>query len=139
MSISVVPLDFLGQGALLEPKHPKLHDAAVSYCLRELAKGKDVDFSKFNKVWVGLKDDEVFGVSGYVMRADIPLIRATDVDVLRALAQRMNGFFSDSGIRGQEIFMYIGDERPEQRCPAWKEMLKEFGAKSARRFEFEVK
>ena len=139
MSISVIPLDFLGQGALLEPKHPKLHDAAVNYCLKELAKGKDVDFSKLNKVWVGLKDDEVMGVCGYVMRADVPLIRATDADVLRAMAQRMNNFFSDSGIRGQEIFMFIGDEKPEQRCADWKAVLKEFGGKSAQRFQFEVK
>jgi hypothetical protein len=137
--ISVVPLDFLGQGALIEPKHPKLHDAAMSYCLRELAKGKDVDFSKLNKVWVGLKDEEVFGVCGYVMRADIPLIRATDTEVLRAMVKRMNSFFSDSGIRGQDVFIYIGDEKPEQRCPAWKDVLKEFGAKSAQRFSAEVK
>jgi hypothetical protein len=137
--ISVIPLDFLGQGALIEPKHPKLHDAAVSYCLRELAKGKDVDFSKFAKVWVGLKDEEVFGVAGYVLRPDVPLFRATDTDVLRALAQRMNNFFADSGVRGQEAFLYIGDEKPEQRCPAWKTVLKEFGATSAQRFAIEVK
>jgi hypothetical protein len=137
--IQVLPLDFLGQGALLEPKHPKLHDAAVSFCLRELAKGKDVDFSKLNKVWVGLKGEEVMGVCGYVMRADVPLIRATDANVLRALAQRMNNFFSDSGIRGQEVFMHIGDEKPEARCPEWKAVLKEFGGTSAKRFSFEVK
>jgi hypothetical protein len=139
MSIEVVPLDFLGQGALIEPKHPKLHDAAVDYCLRELAGGKDVDFSKFAKVWVGLKDEEVFGVCGYVLRPDVPLFRATDATVLRALAMRMNNFFADSGVRGQEAFIYIGDEKPSQRCPEWKTVLKEFSATSAKRFSIEVK
>ncbi len=136
--IQVLPLDFLGQGALLEPKHPKLHDAAVEYCLRELVKGKDVDFSKLSKVWVGIKNEEIMGVCGYVMRADVPLIRATDAEVLRAMVKRMNSFFSDSGIRGQEVFVYIGNEKPEQRCTAWKDVLKEVGAKSAHRFSVEV-
>ena len=139
MTIQVIPIDFLGQGALIEPKHPKLHDAAVSYCLKELAKGKEVDFSRLNKVWVGVKDEKVMGVCGYVMKPDVPLFRATDVDVLRAMAQRMNSFFADNGARGQEALIYIGDEKPEQRCPAWKTVLKEFSATSAQRWAIEVK
>ena len=137
--ISIVPLDFLGQGALLEPKDHKLHDAAMEYCWRELAKGKEVDFSKFAKVWVGLKDGVVFGVAGYVLRPDIPLFRATDCEVLRALAHRLNDWFADNGARGQEAFIYIGNERPEQRCPEWRTALKEFSAKSARRVSVEVR
>jgi len=137
--ISVIPLDFLGQGALLEPADRKLHDAAVEYALRELAKGKELDFSKFAKVWIGLKDGEVFGLSGYVLKPDIPLLRATDADVLRALASRMNDFFADNGARGKEVFLYIGDEKPEQRCPEWKQVLKEWSAKSAQRFSVEVR
>lgn len=137
--IRVIPLDFLGQGALLEPKDAKLHDAAVAYALKELANGATLDFSKFSKVWVGLKDNNVLGLSGYVLRPDIPLLRATDADVLRALTHRMNDFFSDNGCRGQEAFVYIGDEKPEQRCPEWKAVLKEFGAKSAQRWSVEVR
>lgn len=137
--IEVIPLDFLGQGALLEPADPKLHDAAFQYCLRELRDGANLDFSKFAKVWVGRKDGEVFGISGYVLRPDIPLFRSTDVDVLRALGRRMNDYFSDQGARGREVFLYIGNEAPEQRCPEWRGMLKEFGAKSGRRVVFEVK
>jgi hypothetical protein len=137
--ISVIPLDFLGQGALLEPVDAKLHDAAIEYVHRELAKGKELDFSKFSKVWVGLKNCEVFGVSGYVLKPDVPLLRATDADVLRALCHRMNDYFADNGARGKEAFIYIGDEKPEQRCPEWRTVLKEFGAKSAQRFAVEVK
>jgi hypothetical protein len=137
--ISIVPLDFLGQGALLEPKHSKLHDAALEYCWRELAKGKEVDFSKFAKVWVGLKDEKVLGIAGYVLRPDVPLFRATDCEVLRALGHRLNDWFADNGARGQEAFLYIGNEQPSQRCPNWRQMLVEFGAKSARRVAIEVK
>lgn len=137
--ISITPIDFLGQGALLEPKDRKLHDAALEYCWRELAKGKEVDFSKFAKVWVGLKDETVFGIAGYVLRPDVPLFRATDCEVLRAMGKRLNDFFCDQGCRGQEAFLYIGDEQPSQRCPNWRQMLKEFGAVSARRVAIEVK
>jgi hypothetical protein len=137
--IAVLPLDFLGQGALLEPVDRKLHDLAVNYAMRELAKGKDLNFANFSKVWVGLRDDEVFGVSGYVLKPDVPLLRATDADVLRALCHRMNDFFADNGARGKEAFIYIGDEKPEARCPEWKAVLKEFSAKSAQRWAIEVK
>lgn len=136
--IQILPLDFLGQGALLEPADRKLHDLAVEYCAREL-KGGVVDFSKFNKIWVGLSDGEVRGVSGYVLRCDIPLLRATDSFVLRALAKRMNDFFADNGALGKEAFVYIGNERPEQRCPEWRDVLRELGATSARRVAIEVR
>lgn len=137
--ISIIPLDFLGQGAMLEPADVKLHDAAIAFAFRELANGKDLNFSKFAKVWVGLKDEEVFGLMGYVLKPDIPLLRATDADVLRALCHRANDFFADNGARGKEAFIYVGDEKPEQRCPKWREVLKEFGAKSAQRFSVEVR
>lgn len=137
--IRVIPIDFLGQGALLQPKDANLHDAAMEFCWRELAKGKEVDFSKFAKVWVGKKDGEVKGVAGYVLRPDLPLFRATDCEVLRAMGRRLNDFFSDNGCRGQEAFLYIGNEQPSQRCPNWRQMLAEFGAVSARRVAIEVR
>ena len=124
---------------MLEPADRKLHDMAVDFALRELAKGRELNFSKFSKVWVGLKDGEVFGLSGYVLKPDVPLLRATDAEVLRALAYRMNSFFADNGARGQEVFLYIGDEKPEARCPQWRAVLHEFQGKRAQRFAFEVK
>jgi hypothetical protein len=136
--IKVVPLDFIGQGALLEPADRKLHDLAVEYCSREL-KGGTVDFSKFSKIWVGLKDGAVLGVLAYVLKPDVPLCRATDADVLRALAQRMNDFCADNGAIGKEVFIYIGNEPRESRCPEWRNVLREMGATSARRVSIEVK
>ena len=135
----MIALDFLGQGALLEPADRKLHDAAMEFAWRELADGETLNFTKFAKVWVGLKDKQVFGLAGYVLRPDVPLLRATDVDVLRALCQRMNSFFADNGARGQQALIYIGNEKEEQRCPQWREMLREFKAEKARRFMIEVK
>lgn len=137
--ISIKPLDFLGNGALLEPADRKLHDMAVDYCLRELTGGKDVNLAKFSKVWVALKDGEVMGIAGYVLRPDLPLFRATDAEVLRAMAQRVNDFFADNGARGNAAMIYIGNEKPEQRCPEWRQVLKELGAQSGRRVLIEVK
>lgn len=137
--IDVQPLDFLGQGALLEPADQKLHNQAVDYCRRELTGGDTLNLAKFNKVWVGRKDGEVLGVAGYLLRPDIPLLRATDAGVLRAIGHRLNSFFSDNGARGHQAFIYIGNEKPEQRCPEWRQVLKEWNAQSARRMLIEVR
>jgi hypothetical protein len=138
--IEILPLDFLGQGALLEPVDRKLHDLAVDYCSRELVGGKDLNLTKLAKVWIGMKDDEVSGISGYVNRLDVPIFRATDALVLHALAQRMNSFFADNGCRGQEVFIHVSKaERPEQRCPAWLEVLKEWNAESSDRLSIKVR
>ena len=137
--IDVIPLDFLGQGALLEPADRRLHDLAVDYCARELRGGDKLNLTQFAKVWVGLKDGEVKGITGYILKPDVPLFRSTDLDVLRALGQRLNSYFADNGARGREVLMYIGNERAEQRCPQWRAMLKEFNAQSGRRVIFEVK
>ena len=123
---------------MLEPTDRKLHDLAVDYCSREL-RGGVVDLSKFSKVWVGLKGEEIYGIAGYVLRPDVPLLRATDSLVLRAIGKRLNDFFADNGARGKEAFLYIGQEKPERRCPEWRDVLREFGAKSARRMTIEVK
>src|SRR6185437_11993069 len=93
--IRVVPIDFMGQGALIQPVDAKLHDMAVEYCAREL-KGGIVDFSKFSKIWVGMKDGEVLGIAGYVLRPDVPLFRSTDALVMREMGKRMNDFFADN-------------------------------------------
>lgn len=137
--LSVRPIDFMGQGALLEPADRKLHAAALEYCWANLTHGQNLNFSKFAKVWVGLKDDQVLGIAGYVLRPDVPLLRATDAEVLRALARRLNDFFADQGCRGQDAFLFIGREAEHQRCPEWRQVLKEFGAKAGQRFLVEVR
>ena len=129
----------MGQGAILEPRDHKLHDAAVDFCNRELAEGKNLNLAQFAKVWVGLRGEEVKGIMGYVLRPDIPLLRSIDPEVLRELGLRINDFFADQGARGQEVFLYIGNEKPEQRCTGWRTVLKDFNPKSGRRVLIEVR
>lgn len=150
MKIAVLPIDFLGQGALLEPADQKLHDMAVDYCARQLEKGNELNLAKFSKCWVivGMEGDqylEVFGITGYVMRIDLPVFRVTGntehrTDVLtHLLAERLHSFFQDMGCRGQELFLHISSkERPEQRCEKWKESLALEGATPADRFSVRI-
>ena len=137
--IQILPIDFQGQGALLEPVDRELHDRAIDYALRELKDGATLNLATFAKTWVGLKNGTPLGLMGYVLRPDVPLFRATDCQVLRAMGQRLNDFFADNGARGKEVFLYIGNEASEQRCPEWRNAIKEFGGSSARRLSFEVK
>lgn len=110
----------------------------VKFCETNLA--EEVNLSKFSKVWVAVGDKgEILGVSGYVAKLDVPLCRAIDAAALRLLGARMNDFFADNGALGSEVFMHIGNEKPEQRCPEWRKVLKEFGARSARRVAFTVR
>lgn len=150
MKIAVLPIDFIGQGALLEPVDQKLHDMAVDYCARELQNGHELNLAKFAKCWVlvGIEGDkyvEIFGITGYVMRIDLPVFRVTGstdhrTDVLTHLmAERLHSFFQDMGCRGQELFLHISSkERPEQRCEKWQESLALEGATSADRFSVRI-
>lgn len=141
--IHILPLDFLGQGALLTPADPKLHQMAVDYCKRELT--EEVNLSHLAKVWVavemaGGEYKEVHGVFGYVLKPDVPLCRATKVEALRKLAQRYNDFLADNGALGKETFIHISrNEKPEQKCEGWKEVLHEWGAKLADRVSVKVR
>lgn len=135
--IEIIPLDFLGQGALLQPKHADIHDKAIEYCRRELR--DDVNLATFSKVWIGFNNGTVFGVGGYVLRPDVPLFRFTDPDVGRALGKRLNDFFADQGWRGYQALLHIGNESAEQRCPEWRKVLKEFGAESGRRVSIPIR
>lgn len=131
--MNIVPLDFLGQGALLTPADPKLHDMVIDYCKRELT--EEVNLSQLAKVWVAVEMDgdeykEVCGVFGYVLKPDVPLCRATKIEALRKLAQRYNDFLADNGARGKETTIHVArNEKPEQKCEGWKEVLHEWGAK----------
>lgn len=139
--IEVLPIDFLGQGALLEPADSKLHDLAVDYCHREIQDGDKINLAKFAKCWVALKDGIPVGVMGYVLRPDIPVIRATDETALSMMAERLQYFFADQGYRGGEVFVHLAKaERPEQRCAGWKQVLiNEQKAESADRFKIKVR
>lgn len=137
--IEVLPLDFMGQGALLEPVDRKLHDAAVDFCAREIV--TPVDFVKMAKTWVAVEDGKVLGVMGYVLRPDIPVIRATNEQALSMMAERLQSFFADQGWRGGAVFVHISKaEKPEQRCAGWKNVLiAEQKAEPADRFAIKVR
>lgn len=152
MRIQVIPLDFMGQAPLYEPRDKKLFDLAMDYCNRELA--EPIDFVRLNKVWVAvgdpkfdkagnLVDGHVCGLTGYVLKPDIPVFRVSGENAARAtkmLTDRYHDFFADQGLRGQEIFIHIsGKEKPEQRCPRWEESLSATDAKPADRFSVIVR
>lgn len=147
MKIAVLPIDFLGQGALLEPADVKLHDMAVEYCARELHNGSELNLAKFAKCWVAVEMEgeeykEIVGITGYVMRIDLPVFRVTGNKPDRTtsmLAGRLHSFFQDMGCRGSELFLHISSkERPEQRCEKWKESLAIEGATPADRFSVRI-
>lgn len=145
--ITILPIEFIGQGALLEPVDQKLHDMAVDYCLKELQNGKDVDLSKFQKCWAvvemeGGQYKEIHGISGWVWRIDVPVFRVTGKSVDRCtmmLTDRIRAYLQDNGARGAEAFLHISSkERPEQRCENWKKSLELVGATPADRFSVKV-
>lgn len=147
MAIKILPLDFLGQGALLEPADKKLHDMAVDYCARELAGGQELNLSKFTKCWIAVEMNaeeykEVVGVTGFVWRIDIPVFRVTGTRVdytTRTMIDRIRTFFMDQGARGSEVFFHLSSkERPDQRCENWEKNLAASGAIPADRFSMKV-
>jgi hypothetical protein len=142
MRIEIIPLDFLGQGALLEPADPKLHDLAVEYCARELEGGKDLNLARFNKCWIALAEGEVVGISGFVWRIDLPIFRVSGTNAARAtkmLTDRIRAYFQDQGCRGQELFLHISSkETPEQRCTKWEESLAAAPAVPADRYSVKI-
>jgi hypothetical protein len=146
MRIEVIPLDFMGQLPLIEPKDRKLHDMAVEYASRELA--ETVDFSRLAKVWVTCvmqagKPKEVIGLMGWVYKPDIPVFRVSGPNAARAtkmMTDRLHSFFSDQGARGCEVFIHISSkEKPEQKCAKWQESLKATNATPADRFSITVR
>jgi hypothetical protein len=145
--IQVFPLDFMGQAPLWEPKDRNLHDLAIEYCKRELA--DEINFVKLNKVWVTAVVDEagkpieVTGITGYVLKVDIPVFRVSGNNAVRStkmLEDRLHAHFADQGMIGQEVFLHISSkENPEQRCPNWEQSLIDAGATPADRLSVIVR
>lgn len=144
MRIQVRPLDFEAKEGftIVQPKDVWLFDKAEEYCRNQLA--EPVDFRKLSKVWIALDEqNEVCGISCYVLKVDIPIFRVTGDNAVRgtkALYDRMNAFFSDMGLTGQEVFLHISSkESSEQKCPAWQESLAAVNAVPADRFALIVR
>lgn len=139
--IRIYPIDFHGQGAMLTPADPELHDKAVKFCEEQLA--KPVNLSELAKCWLAVDENtkKAVGIVGYVLKPDIPVMRATDATALSLMAERLQDYFADNGCRGKEVFVYLSKaEKPEERCPGWKQVLiKEQKAISADRFSITVR
>lgn len=141
----------MGVAPLYEPKDRNLFDAAQEYCKRELA--EQFDFVRLNKVYVAVgnpvfKDGlyvsgEICGITGYVLKPDIPVFRVSGDNAARAtkmLTDRYHSHFADLGWRGCEVFIHLSHkETPAQRCAKWDESLVATGATPADRYSVTVR
>jgi hypothetical protein len=110
----------------------ELHQAALAFCRDNLAGSFDPRL--LQKLWVAHRDGKILGVTGIQSRWDIPVFRAIDKRAGFEMANRLNGFFADSGLRGHDVFLFLsGSEKPEQRCPNRQEILDRWGARPAER------
>lgn len=138
MKTSILPLDFLQHEGFFQPKDAKLHDLAVEFAAKQIT--EPVNFTKFNKVWVAVEGGKCVGIAGYVLRADVPMFRTVTQNATILMAHRLNDFFSDQGMRGQEVLLHISSkETPEQRCANWQAELDAAGAVPADRYTVTVK
>jgi hypothetical protein len=141
--IKIFPLDFLGQGALLQPKDGRLHDLAIDFCAKQLT--EEVNLSQFGKVFIAAETDNgtpvaVEGITGYAMRPDISLFRAISARATAKLHHRWHTFFADNGILGSDVFIHLSNkETPEQRCANWNNELMAALAIPADRFLVKVR
>lgn len=126
--VKVLPLDFLGQGACLQPKDQALHDLVVEYCCQQLVGGDQLNLSLLSKVFVAVELDEldrpvkVHGLAGIQQKPDIPVFRATCAAATAKLHQRCHSYLADCGFLGQEVFIHLSSkERPDQRCEGFEQ------------------
>jgi len=135
---SILPIDFLQKDGFFQPKDRELHDLAVEFAAREIV--GETNLTRFNKVWVSLEDGACTGIAGYVVRADVPMFRTTTARATTLMARRLNDFFADQGLRGQEVLLHLSSkEAPEQRCANWQAELEAAGAVPADRYTITVK
>lgn len=143
--MKIFPLDFFPpNGALIQPRDQALHDAAVDYCMKNVS--GDVNLGLFQKVFVAAEFNEetetytVEGVTGFIMRPDISLFRATSAAATAKLHHRWHTFFADNGILGQEVFIHLSEkEQPEQRCANWTQEMGKAEATPADRYLVKVR
>lgn len=141
--IRIFPLDFLGQGALLQPKNQQLHDLAVSYCAKELT--EEVNLSQFGKVFIAAETQDetpvsVHGISGFVWRPDIALFRATCDAATVKLHRRWHSHFADNGLLGNHVLLHLSSkDTAEQRCANWEQELIAAQAVAADRYLVKVR
>jgi hypothetical protein len=140
----VIPLIFNRAGGYAMPQDPHLHQLAVEFAHKHLAERPN--FADFERVWLSADVDAdgkpalVHGALAFIMRPDIVLARSLDQKAFVGLYQRAQSYFSDTGARGFEVFVYINpDEAPEQKCPQQAESLQAIQAKPANRWAVTVR
>lgn len=143
MTLRAIPLEFISQGGYTIPKDPELHRLAVLFVDQNFVDKPNL--TDYAKVWLAVSVDEkeqplaVRGMLGFQMRPDI-FVRFLDPQSLSKLYHRANDFFSDNGLRGNEVLVYVNpDERPEQKCPDVAGSLAAVGAQPANRYAIRVK
>ena len=79
------------------------------------------------------------GILGFLQRPDV-WIRSDGPDTIARLAQRANAFFSDNGLRGFDVLIYVDpEEDPSQKCKDIQTTLAAFAARPANRWAVTVK
>lgn len=142
--IRIVNLDFVDNGGMLQAKDAVLFAAVQKFCTEQLEERPN--FGALAKSWAAVRLDaeggleEVVGLIGYKMVPDISLFRAIDKGGTVKLAQRINDFFADQGLRMQEVFLHVApEESPEQRCADFDSTMQLWDAKPANRQKIVVR
>jgi hypothetical protein len=148
MIIRVIPLefhrDFDRSGAVAMPRDPLLHNMLARFSEEHFVQQPNYA-GDYQKVWVAAEVDKneipqaVHGVLGYCMRPDI-FCRFLNPQAMSKLYHRANDWFSDNGLRGSEVLLYINpEENPKQKCANVEESLNAVGAVPSNRWLVEVR
>lgn len=148
MHIELFPIDFQNAGTFLVPTDDALHAMAVEYAKAQLK--EKPDFMKLRKAWLVCKVDadnkpiEAVGMVGFSLRPDVHILRAHDgataTKVYRKVFDRLNGFFADQGLTGEEVLIHVDITAPmDELCPNWAQAIQSYGAKPANRFTIKVR
>lgn len=140
-----LPIDFKPSPDGPVPVDESLYWLAMEYCSRELAEMPKLH--EYAKVWLTVcldKDDKPVSANGITVVqnvVDAPIFRSSDSKSAKLLSERIESFCADRGLRGSHVFIYLNsEEKPEQRCPAWKFwLLKAWRGRPADRFLVRVR
>jgi hypothetical protein len=136
--IEIIPWDLQWHANILFPADQELHHQAIEFCQKNLA--EPLYPKQLAKIWLARREGKILGVTGIMSRWDIPLFRSINEEASFRMADRLNSYFADQGLRGKEVLLYLSDsERPEQRCPHREEILAKVGARPAERYVVECK
>ncbi len=120
------------------PWDNETHEPAARFC-RDIL-GAEFDRSLLQQAWLAREGERVLGVAAIQARWDIPVFRSIDPKATFKMAERMNSYFADRGVRGQDVFLFLSQsESPEQQCPARDRILEKMAARPAGRYVMTVR